>query len=302
MADGSKAVGALTVASGALASDVTLDLFKRLRRRAIRLGVPVSDADDLAQQTILQCWRVGAHCPRYHMVTLRRIVGRWRRRRRERGDDHVWTYIDDFDEPVEMLRMFTPPNQEPALELARAVRAIEALDPAEREVFMLAVSGDEQIDIAKVFCRSEDQVKNQIYKIRRKVKEACGMDAVSPEQKTSRFRGVNKHLRKWAAYFSKGDKRIYVGLFSTPEEAARAYDDFARAEGRPEHLLNYPNDGSVRNASTRAPSGAKLCAADIPLIRRRLSAGHTYAAIAEDFKVSQDTIRLIHAGRTWKTA
>lgn len=38
------------------------------------------------------------------------------------------------------------------------------------------------------------------------------------------YKGISKKRNKWAAYISENNKTICLGVFNTPEEAARAYD------------------------------------------------------------------------------
>jgi hypothetical protein len=45
---------------------------------------------------------------------------------------------------------------------------------------------------------------------------------------TSGFKGITKHGGRWRARTYKNGKRIIVGDYGTPEEAARAYDKFVR--------------------------------------------------------------------------
>lgn len=62
---------------------------------------------------------------------------------------------------------------------------------------------------------------------------------------TSGFKGVywNKPKRKWQAYISLNNKSKYIGRFHDIEDAARAYDDFARREHGEFARLNFPREG-----------------------------------------------------------
>jgi hypothetical protein len=60
--------------------------------------------------------------------------------------------------------------------------------------------------------------------------------------KSSRFRGVHKpkNTSKWRAQVTYLGELFYAGLFSDEEEAARAYDESARALGFSEEAMNFP--------------------------------------------------------------
>jgi len=61
---------------------------------------------------------------------------------------------------------------------------------------------------------------------------------------TSGFKGVsfNKKREKWQAYIGGGSrsKKIHLGMFLTPEDAARAYDDAAHKSFGEFAWLNFP--------------------------------------------------------------
>lgn len=63
---------------------------------------------------------------------------------------------------------------------------------------------------------------------------------------TSGYRGVTykKASQKWAAQISVEGKRVYLGLFNTPEEAALAFDRAARIHYGEWASLNFPDEAN----------------------------------------------------------
>jgi hypothetical protein len=49
-----------------------------------------------------------------------------------------------------------------------------------------------------------------------------------PKNNTSGYKGVSRDRRKWKAYIGLNNKKIHIGMFSSPKEAARAYDEKAK--------------------------------------------------------------------------
>jgi len=62
---------------------------------------------------------------------------------------------------------------------------------------------------------------------------------------TSGFKGVHFHKggQKWQAYIKHHGKRYHLGMYNTPEEAARAYDEAARLLFGEFALTNFGGSG-----------------------------------------------------------
>lgn len=59
-------------------------------------------------------------------------------------------------------------------------------------------------------------------------------------KRISKFHGITKVRRKWMAQCRLDGSQIYIGLFGTEENAARAYDAFAKEKFGELARLNFP--------------------------------------------------------------
>jgi hypothetical protein len=66
----------------------------------------------------------------------------------------------------------------------------------------------------------------------------------------SGFKGVEQFRKRWGARVRGDGKDIFLGMFDTPEEAARAYDDVALKMFGERAVLNFPQAGRSHPAPT----------------------------------------------------
>lgn len=126
-----------------------------------------------------------------------------------------------------------------------AVRRLPRLVPYQigKKVYMhkviLGVDGHDQIDH-----RNGNGLDNRRENIRRATSSQNGMNKGKAPSNTSGFKGVSQKRgrNKWVAQIKKDQMVTYLGIFDTPEEAAKAYDR-AAAEVHGEFAkLNYGAD------------------------------------------------------------
>ncbi|QGH72302.1 MAG: zinc binding loop region of homing endonuclease [Podoviridae sp. ctg2L5] len=66
------------------------------------------------------------------------------------------------------------------------------------------------------------------------------VNRTSKVKSKSGYRGVTKHYNKWRARIEQNGKKIHLGLFETPELAAKAYDQIALSLYGDFAVLNFP--------------------------------------------------------------
>ena len=74
----------------------------------------------------------------------------------------------------------------------------------------------------------------------RNLREGSRSQNLGNREGAKQFKGEYHHLKRWKAQIGVGKKTLYLGLFSTPEEAAQAYDDAALQHYGEFAVLNLP--------------------------------------------------------------
>lgn len=90
--------------------------------------------------------------------------------------------------------------------------------------------------------RDGDRLNNQRSNLRLSTKSTNGCNRGVTRKNTTGFKGVTKHSQtkadRWIAQIRVANKNIYLGMFPTPIEAARAYDTAALNHFKEFALIN----------------------------------------------------------------
>jgi hypothetical protein len=92
--------------------------------------------------------------------------------------------------------------------------------------------------------RDRNSLDNRQKNLRKATRFQNGSNRRNPSNNTSGFRGVSLYKRtgKWESRIRYKGKLIHLGLFSTAEEAARAYDEAAKIYHGEFAALNFPKN------------------------------------------------------------
>ena len=145
----------------------------RLRRRALRLGAPRGDAEDLAQETVLRLMqrmaRREVEAPEHYAMTILQNLSRARWRNKTQMEE-----LEDFHISID-------PVAESRLALADLQRAITALPPDQAQVMHMILQGESSPNaIAKQLDLPLGTVMSRLARARVKLRAYIGLNADTP--------------------------------------------------------------------------------------------------------------------------
>lgn len=100
--------------------------------------------------------------------------------------------------------------------------------------------------ICEVDHRDNNGLNNQRRNLRPATKRTNGQNRGPNKNNTSGYKGVSRADSKWVAEIKVGPKRLRLGRFATPQDAAIAYDKAARTHFGSFAFLNFPTARSSK--------------------------------------------------------
>lgn len=90
--------------------------------------------------------------------------------------------------------------------------------------------------------KNHDTLDNRLENLRKSTQTQNLHNTRTRAKNSSGYKGVSWHkgTEKWCAQIQVSDKKKHLGLFSSPEDAARAYDKAARTANGEFAFLNFP--------------------------------------------------------------
>lgn len=179
VADAAPRISDLTLAQKSAAGNMEAfeELYLRHSRRVyslcLRMTANVEKAEDLAQDVFVHLFRkIGsfrgqsAFTTWLHRVTVNQVLMHFRKR-------SVKTELttEDGETPVQIVRGTADPNAMPIVDRIALDKAIAALPPGYKSVFMLHdIEGHEHTEVAKILGCSVGTSKSQLHKARMKLR------------------------------------------------------------------------------------------------------------------------------------
>jgi RNA polymerase sigma-70 factor (ECF subfamily) len=168
---------ALAIAAGSGDMGAFEELYKRHNRRVyslcLRLTQNVPEAEDLAQEALIQLFRkIGsfrgesAFTTWLHRLTVNQVLMHFRKR-----SVKLERTTEEGDTPVQIVRGTENPNRMPVLDRISLDRALKQLPPGYRSVFVLHdIEGHQHEEIAKILGVAVGTSKSQLHKARMKLR------------------------------------------------------------------------------------------------------------------------------------
>lgn len=203
-------------------------------------------AEDLAQQTILNCLELGISEEAYIATSMRNNVASYFRVRKRRNLDYQWTFRDGDErgEPLELLAMTQPASQDLRLELAEVHRCLQHLTNQTRAVMLLKAEEYTDAEVAEALGMEISKAKALANFGRIKLRKMTGRKW----GKKQKYFGVRKRGNRFECHIKVQGASLHIGTFENERDAALAYDKAVlKFVGR--GRLNFPPQSAANSTS-----------------------------------------------------